>query len=61
MRLLFDQNLSHFLVSRLASEYPGSVHARDLVTKYGDTHTDEVRGTKYGDTHTGRALTGRAI
>ena len=30
MRLLFDQNLSHFLVSRLASEYPGSVHARDL-------------------------------
>ncbi len=30
MRLLFDQNLSHRLVTLLASEYPGSVHVRDV-------------------------------
>ena len=30
MRLLFDQNLSHRLVSMLAAEYPGSVHVRDI-------------------------------
>ena len=30
MKLLFDQNLSHRLVSALASEYPDSVHVRDV-------------------------------
>jgi predicted nuclease of predicted toxin-antitoxin system len=30
MRLLFDQNLSHRLVGVLASEYPGSIHVRDV-------------------------------
>ena len=30
MKLLFDQNLSHRLVSVLASEYPDSVHVRDV-------------------------------
>jgi hypothetical protein len=30
MRLLFDQNLSHRLVASLATEYPGSVHERDV-------------------------------
>jgi predicted nuclease of predicted toxin-antitoxin system len=30
MRLLFDQNLSHRLVTLLASDYPGSVHVRDV-------------------------------
>jgi predicted nuclease of predicted toxin-antitoxin system len=29
MKLLFDQNLSHRLVVRLAVEYPGSQHVRD--------------------------------
>lgn len=30
MRLLFDQNLSHRLVARLAAEFPGSAHVRDV-------------------------------
>ncbi|AUX45375.1 hypothetical protein SOCE26_068570 [Sorangium cellulosum] len=30
MRLLFDQNLSHRLVTLLAAEFPGSVHVRDV-------------------------------
>jgi predicted nuclease of predicted toxin-antitoxin system len=30
MRLIFDQNLSHRLVALLASEFPGSVHVRDV-------------------------------
>jgi predicted nuclease of predicted toxin-antitoxin system len=30
MRLLFDQNLSHRLVGRLTSLYPGSEHVRSL-------------------------------
>lgn len=30
MRLLFDENLSHRLVARLAHVYPGSHHVRDL-------------------------------
>lgn len=30
MKLLFDQNLSHRLVTALAVEYPGSVHVRDV-------------------------------
>jgi predicted nuclease of predicted toxin-antitoxin system len=29
MKLLFDQNLSHRLVSQLAAEFPGSQHVRD--------------------------------
>jgi predicted nuclease of predicted toxin-antitoxin system len=33
MRLLFDQNLSHRLVSLLAIEYPGSQHVRDVGLK----------------------------
>ena len=33
MRLLFDQNLSHRLVHRLADVYPGSVHVRDVGLK----------------------------
>lgn len=30
MRLLFDENLSHHLVRRLADVFPGSVHVREL-------------------------------
>ena len=30
MKLLFDQNLSHKLVSRLGDAYPDSVHVRDV-------------------------------
>ena len=30
MKLLFDQNLSHRLVSQLATEFPGSAHVRDV-------------------------------
>lgn len=30
LRLLFDQNLSHRLVGLLASEYPESIHVRDV-------------------------------
>lgn len=30
MRLLFDQNLSHRLVSLLGEVYPGSVHVREV-------------------------------
>ena len=30
MKLLFDQNLSYRLVAVLASEYPGSLHVRDV-------------------------------
>jgi predicted nuclease of predicted toxin-antitoxin system len=43
MKLLFDQNLSHRLVSALASEYPDSVHVRDvgsalpMIKSYGPT------------------------
>lgn len=33
MRLLFDQNLSHKLVRRLADVLPDSVHVRDLGLK----------------------------
>jgi len=36
MKLLFDQNLSHQLVSVLASLYPESVHVRDLGFKTAD-------------------------
>lgn len=30
MKLLFDQNLSHRIVSRLSAEYPFSQHVRDV-------------------------------
>jgi predicted nuclease of predicted toxin-antitoxin system len=30
MKLLFDQNLSHKLVGRLSTEFPGSTHVRDV-------------------------------
>lgn len=33
MRLLFDQNLSHKLVNRLADIFPGSIHVRDIGMK----------------------------
>jgi predicted nuclease of predicted toxin-antitoxin system len=33
MRLLFDQNLSHKLVHRLADVFPGSQHVRDVGMK----------------------------
>ncbi len=33
MKLLFDENLSHHLVDRLADAYPGSQHVRDLGMK----------------------------
>jgi predicted nuclease of predicted toxin-antitoxin system len=33
MRLLFDQNLSHKLVRRLADVFPDSVHVRDIGMK----------------------------
>ena len=30
MKLLFDENVSHKLVGRLSSEYPGSAHVRNV-------------------------------
>jgi predicted nuclease of predicted toxin-antitoxin system len=33
LRLLFDENLSHRLVERLADVFPGSVHVRDIGMK----------------------------
>lgn len=39
MKLLFDQNLSHHLVSRLADLFPGSNHVRQLQLERAD---DEV-------------------
>lgn len=36
MKLLFDQNLSHRLVSSLAAEYPGSIHVRDVELSTAD-------------------------
>ena len=33
MRLLFDQNLSHKLVNRLADIFPGSIHVGDIGMK----------------------------
>jgi predicted nuclease of predicted toxin-antitoxin system len=39
MRLLFDQNLSHRLVTLLATEYPGSEHVRDAGLSSADDRT----------------------
>ncbi|HEX8292888.1 MAG TPA: DUF5615 family PIN-like protein [Pyrinomonadaceae bacterium] len=36
MKLLFDENLSHKLVQRLADLFPGSAHVRDLGLKAAD-------------------------
>jgi predicted nuclease of predicted toxin-antitoxin system len=36
VKLLFDQNLSHFLVGRLDDLFPGSVHVRDVGLKEAD-------------------------
>lgn len=36
MRLLFDENLSHKLVRRLADLFPDSVHVRDVGLKAAD-------------------------
>ena len=36
MKLLFDQNLSHKLVRRLADLFPDSVHVRDVRLKEAD-------------------------
>lgn len=30
MKLLFDQNLSHWLVQEMSVEFPGSMHVRDV-------------------------------
>jgi predicted nuclease of predicted toxin-antitoxin system len=30
MKLLFDENLSHHLVTQLATEFPGSIHVRNV-------------------------------
>jgi predicted nuclease of predicted toxin-antitoxin system len=36
MKLLFDENLSHKLVRRLADLFPGSIHVRDIGLKAAD-------------------------
>ena len=36
MKLLFDQNLSHKLVERLAERFPGSSHVRNVGLKTAD-------------------------
>lgn len=39
MKLLFDQNLSHRLVARLTSDFPGCQHVRDVGLKDADDAT----------------------
>src|SRR4051812_32736681 len=39
MKLLFDQNLSFKLASRLADIFPGSLHVRDVGLKEADDRT----------------------
>ena len=36
MKLFFDQNLSHRLVARLVTEFPGSQHIRDVGLRDAD-------------------------
>lgn len=36
MKLLFDQNLSHWLVASVAELYPGSVHVREVGLRDAD-------------------------
>jgi predicted nuclease of predicted toxin-antitoxin system len=38
MKLLFDENLSHKLVRRLADLFPDSIHVRDVGLKAADMH-----------------------
>jgi predicted nuclease of predicted toxin-antitoxin system len=49
MRLLFDQNLSHRLVTLLASEYPGSVHVRDVGLNAADDQVIWQFAAQQGD------------
>ena len=42
MKLLFDENVSHKLVGRLASEYPDSAHVRTVGLR--GAHDDQVWG-----------------
>jgi predicted nuclease of predicted toxin-antitoxin system len=44
--LLFDANVSHKLVGRLAKEYPGSAHVRDVGLRGAEDHQiwDHARG-----------------
>ncbi|MFA6289264.1 MAG: DUF5615 family PIN-like protein [Opitutaceae bacterium] len=45
MRLLFDENLSPSLVTRLASVFPGSVHVRDTGLRGRPDEAGAPRGT----------------
>lgn len=47
MKLLFDENLSHKLVSRLADLYPESIHVRDKGLKT----SDDTNVWEYAKTH----------
>jgi predicted nuclease of predicted toxin-antitoxin system len=38
VKLLFDQNLSHKLVNRLADMFPDSAHVREVGLKEADDH-----------------------
>ncbi len=38
MKLLFDENVSHRLVSDLANEYPGSAHVRSVGLRGAEDH-----------------------
>ena len=48
MSLLFDQNLSHRLVTLLAKEYPGSVHVRDVSLGAADDQLVWSHATDHG-------------
>jgi len=39
VKLLFDENLSHHLVARLATLFPGSAHVRDVGLERADDQT----------------------
>jgi predicted nuclease of predicted toxin-antitoxin system len=39
VKLLFDQNLSHHLVARLTTLFPGSAHVRDVGLAHADDQT----------------------
>lgn len=48
MRLLFDQNLPHRLISILAVEYPASVHVRDLSLGAAEDQVVWTYAAQYG-------------
>ncbi len=48
MKLLLDQNLSHRLLSALVSEYPGSVHVRDVGLSAADDQVVWSYAAQYG-------------